>query len=137
MLFLADVDVFEEKQGNLPQNYINETAEIVLYCSICPTEFSPQVSAIEDLKGEVQMKRSIRLIRSIFYLACLFSVSLFVGCGDAEEPEEPNDPIFNSTLPDVSDEHWLQLTQWLRLTDEDWKTLKDEDWEKRHVCLSY
>ena len=76
------------------------------------------------------MKRSIRLIRSMFYLACLFSVSLFVGCGDAEEPEEPNDPIFNDTLPDVSDEHWLQLTQWLRLTDEDWKALKDEDWEK-------
>ncbi len=76
------------------------------------------------------MKRSIRLIRSMFYLACLFSVSLFVGCGDAEEPEEPNDPIFNNTLPDVSDEHWLQLTQWLRLTDEDWKALTDEDWEK-------
>ena len=75
------------------------------------------------------MKRSIRLIRSIFYLACLFSVFLFVGCGDAEEPEEPNDPIFNNTLPDVSDEHWLQLSQWLRLTDEDWKALKDEDWE--------
>ena len=76
------------------------------------------------------MKRSIRLIRAIFYLACLFSVSLFVGCGDAEEPEEPNAPIFNDTLPDLSNEHWLQLTQWLRLTDEDWKELKDEDWEK-------
>ena len=31
LLFLADVHVFEEKQGNLQQNYINETAEIVLY----------------------------------------------------------------------------------------------------------
>ena len=61
---------------------------------------------------------------------CLLSLSLFVGCGDAEEPEEPSEPIFNDTFPDVSDEHWLQLTQWLRLTDEDWKTLKDEDWEK-------
>ncbi|MCG9132386.1 hypothetical protein J5I95_11955 [Candidatus Poribacteria bacterium] len=60
----------------------------------------------------------------------LLSLPFFVGCGDAEEPEEPNDPIFNNTLPDVSDEHWLQLTQWLQLTDEDWKALKDKDWEK-------
>ena len=31
LLFLADVHAFEEKQGNLQQNYIRETAEIVLY----------------------------------------------------------------------------------------------------------
>jgi len=64
----------------------------------------------------------------------------FVGCGDAEDPEEPNIRTSNILL-DAPAEQWLQPTdeaweklkdaeQWLQLTDEDWGKLKDEDWER-------
>lgn len=71
------------------------------------------------------MKRSITLLISMFYLACLFSMSLFVGCGDTEDIEKPN-TLTSNTLSDDLDEPW----SWEKLKDEDWEKLKnkDEDW---------
>jgi len=80
---------------------------------------------MENLKGEVQMKRSTILFISMFYLACLFSMSLFVGCGDTEDTEKVLSPTSN-TLSDDLDKPW----RWEKLKDEDWEKLKDkdEDW---------
>ena len=69
------------------------------------------------------MKRSIRLIRSIFYLACLLSMSFFVSCGGTEDVEETTNSTYNM-LPDELDKPWL----WEKLKDEDWEKLKDENW---------
>ena len=71
------------------------------------------------------MKCSMILFISVFYLACLFSVSFFVGCGDTEDTEKPN-PLTSNTLSDDLDKPW----SWEKLKDEDWEKLKDkdEDW---------
>jgi hypothetical protein len=69
------------------------------------------------------------ILSRFFYFAFVLSVLLCFSCGDTEDEQEATDATYNTFL-DEPDEHWLQLTQWLRLTDADWKALKDEDWEK-------
>lgn len=71
------------------------------------------------------MKCSITLLISMFYLACLFSMPLLVGCGDTEDTERVISPTSN-TLSDDLDKPW----SWEKLKEEDWEKLKDkdEDW---------
>ena len=61
----------------------------------------------------------------MFYLACLFSMSLLVGCGDTEDTERVLSPTSNTPSDDL-DKPWA----WEKLKDEDWEKLKDkdEDW---------
>ena len=82
-----------------------------------------------------------------FYLGCLLSLFLCLGCGDTEDEQEAISPTNNTFLAELDEpsrhpaeqQRWLtdedrkklkDAEKWVHLTVEDWVNLKDRDWEK-------